>query len=214
MAPVRKKCTGQEPQAQPDQPGLPCAMGLRLLRALPGDRACCPRHRHRRRPRHQHRGVGTTRLDRPRYDVRPHPQGDAASPRGHRFPPQRPVTIAIRPSQCGRDGRKCEGDLPDGASGKIAAEWHDGQFVRRWDASGLGMQVRRKSVPSLQILRRVSRCYYLSVSGRPRVPASAPSQDPAALCRELSRPSNLIDQLRAWLVPSRLASRPALHPQP
>ncbi|WP_139031477.1 hypothetical protein [Bradyrhizobium sp. ORS 375] len=30
---------------------------------------------------------------------------DAASLRGHRSPPQRPVTIAMRPSQCGRDGR-------------------------------------------------------------------------------------------------------------
>ncbi|XUM23578.1 hypothetical protein ACRAVF_09870 [Bradyrhizobium oligotrophicum S58] len=36
---------------------------------------------------------------------------DAASPRGHRFPPQRPVTIAIRPSRCGRDTRDQTTDL-------------------------------------------------------------------------------------------------------
>ncbi len=88
-----------------NNPAFPAQWFERLLRALPGDRACCPRHRHRRRPRHQRRGVGTTRLDRPHDDVRPHLQGDAASPRGHRSPPQRPVTIAMRPSQCGRDSR-------------------------------------------------------------------------------------------------------------
>ena len=31
-----------EPQVQPRQPGLPCAMVLRLIRALPGDRAVLP----------------------------------------------------------------------------------------------------------------------------------------------------------------------------
>ncbi|CCE09429.1 hypothetical protein BRAS3843_320031 [Bradyrhizobium sp. STM 3843] len=36
VAPVREKCTGQEPQVQPDSTGLPCANGLRLIRALPG----------------------------------------------------------------------------------------------------------------------------------------------------------------------------------
>ena len=36
VAPVRKECTGQEPQVQPDRPGLPRAMVLRLLRSLPG----------------------------------------------------------------------------------------------------------------------------------------------------------------------------------
>jgi len=37
MAPVRKKCTGQEPQVRAGQSGLPCAMVLRLIRDLPGD---------------------------------------------------------------------------------------------------------------------------------------------------------------------------------
>ncbi len=100
-----------------NNPAFPARWFERLLRALPGDRACLPPSSGCRRPRHQHRGVGTTRLDRPRNDVRPHPKGDAASPRGHRSPPQRLVTIAMRPSQCGRDGGKCAGDLPDDPRG-------------------------------------------------------------------------------------------------
>ncbi len=46
MAPVRKECTGQEPQVRPRHPGLPCAMALRIIRDLPGDRLSCP-HRPR-----------------------------------------------------------------------------------------------------------------------------------------------------------------------
>ena len=42
----RKKCRRQVPQVWPNTPGPPCAMGLRLIRALPGDRLCCP-HRPR-----------------------------------------------------------------------------------------------------------------------------------------------------------------------
>src|SRR5262249_26099951 len=42
MAPVRKKCTGQEPQVQPDIPAFPARMVLRLIRDLPGDRAFLP----------------------------------------------------------------------------------------------------------------------------------------------------------------------------
>jgi hypothetical protein len=37
MAPVRKKCTGQEPQVWPVHPGLPCANGFTAYSALPGD---------------------------------------------------------------------------------------------------------------------------------------------------------------------------------
>jgi len=44
----RKKRRRQSPQVWPKQPGLPCTMGLRLIRALPGDRRSCPRHWHRR----------------------------------------------------------------------------------------------------------------------------------------------------------------------
>ena len=45
--PVRKKSTGKEPQVKAESSGLPCAMVLRFIRALPGDRPgtglVCPR---------------------------------------------------------------------------------------------------------------------------------------------------------------------------
>jgi hypothetical protein len=55
VAPVRKECTGQEPQVQPERPGLPRAMALRLLRSLPGAPGflvtvtCATPQRHRKR---------------------------------------------------------------------------------------------------------------------------------------------------------------------
>ena len=53
MAPVRKKCTGQEPQVKPEHPGLPCAVVYGFLRALPGDQTfvvtvACVMRKHRR----------------------------------------------------------------------------------------------------------------------------------------------------------------------
>ncbi len=45
----RKKSRRQSPQVGPKTPGLPCAMGLRLIRALLGDRLSCPHHPHARR---------------------------------------------------------------------------------------------------------------------------------------------------------------------
>jgi len=63
-----------EPQVRAETTGLPCANGLRLIRALPGDRRSCP-HRPcaRRAPRTwpQHREARTTRLHRPYRVVRP-----------------------------------------------------------------------------------------------------------------------------------------------
>src|SRR4051812_19177400 len=55
-----------EPQDQPDT-GLPCAMVLRLIRDLPGDRLSCPRVATTLNALrwHQHRDVRTTRLRRP-----------------------------------------------------------------------------------------------------------------------------------------------------
>src|SRR3569833_3496916 len=38
-----KKRRRQVPQVRPGYPDLPCAMVLRLIRALPGDRLSCPR---------------------------------------------------------------------------------------------------------------------------------------------------------------------------
>lgn len=39
----RKNSWRQSPQVWPNTPGLPCAMVLRFIRALPGDRLSCPR---------------------------------------------------------------------------------------------------------------------------------------------------------------------------
>ncbi len=65
MAPVRMKCTGQEPQVRPRHPGLPCATVLTLIRALLGDRLSCPHvatTRDARCARHQLRDARTTRF--------------------------------------------------------------------------------------------------------------------------------------------------------
>ncbi len=51
----------------------------------------------------QHRGARTTQLHVRKSLVRPHAQGHAASPRGHRIPASRLVTIAKRPLQARRD---------------------------------------------------------------------------------------------------------------
>jgi hypothetical protein len=63
-----------EPQVRAETTGLPCANGLRLIRALPGDRRSCP-HRPRAqralRTWPQHREARTTRLRRPYRVVRP-----------------------------------------------------------------------------------------------------------------------------------------------
>ena len=40
--PAEKECRRQSPQVRRGHPGPPCAMGLRIIRALPGDRACLP----------------------------------------------------------------------------------------------------------------------------------------------------------------------------
>ncbi|MGJ4901832.1 hypothetical protein ACQR0V_09685, partial [Bradyrhizobium sp. HKCCYLS2058] len=52
----------------------------------------------------QHRGARTTQLHVRKSLVRPHAQGHAAGPRGHRIPASRLVTIAKRPLQAKRDG--------------------------------------------------------------------------------------------------------------
>ncbi len=117
MAPVRMKCTGQEPQVRPRHPGLPCAMVLTLIRALPGDRLSCPHvttTRDARCARHQLRDARTTR-----FPVRVLPFvrelllrmiligscAPAAACRVHRIPLPTSVTIAIRPS-AERNGRR------------------------------------------------------------------------------------------------------------
>jgi hypothetical protein len=68
--------------------GLPCAMALRLIRALPRDRLSCPcLCTTLASARHQHRDARTTRLHRPARIVRPRDMR-AAIPTGHRIPPR------------------------------------------------------------------------------------------------------------------------------
>jgi hypothetical protein len=99
--PRAEKKHAAEPQVQPDTSGLPCAMVLRLIRALPGEtRLDC--HRHWRDAEH-HRRQGTC-IGAPG----PH---DFAVRRRRARPSQLPrpphptatfVTIAIRPSSAVR----------------------------------------------------------------------------------------------------------------
>ncbi len=97
MARLQKEKQAAVTTGLAEQPAFPARWVERLLRALPGDRACLPPSSGCRRPRHQRRGVGTTRLDRPLEVVRPHakralrPQAATASPA------PRSVTIAKRP---------------------------------------------------------------------------------------------------------------------
>ncbi len=117
-APVRKECTGQEPQVQPDLPGLPCAMVLRLLRTLPGDRRSCPRLRRRAEGtprRHQRRDARTMRLDRPRR--RRSSVGACPSITSH----PNAADDAQRPSSMRRDGDR-EPQIPIKRKSKICAD--------------------------------------------------------------------------------------------
>ncbi len=97
MARLQKEKQAAVTTGLAEQPAFPARWVERLLRALPGDRACLPPSSGCRRSRHQRRGVGTTRLDRPLKVVRPHakralrPQAATASPA------PRSVTIAKRP---------------------------------------------------------------------------------------------------------------------
>jgi len=74
--PCVKKCTGQEPQAWPMHPGLPCATVYGLYALSSVRRAFWPPSSARcgaSSPTwYQRRGIRTTRLRRPRRIVRPH----------------------------------------------------------------------------------------------------------------------------------------------
>jgi hypothetical protein len=99
--PCGKKCTGQEPQAWPIAPGLPCATvyGLYVLSSV--HRAFwppCVRQRINVAHGYQRRGIKTTRLHRPQKPVRRHGRNHAASSHVHRIPHPTFVTTAKRPS--------------------------------------------------------------------------------------------------------------------
>jgi hypothetical protein len=118
--------------------GIPCAMGLRIIRALPGDRLDCPRFATTRFAHcagRQHRGVRTTRLHRPRPSV---VAQQRLMNRGHRIPTSRIVTIARTPLRLRRDGADETTDL--GAESRIILEIGIGScnaFVRREHGRGL-----------------------------------------------------------------------------
>jgi hypothetical protein len=92
-----KKCRRQVPQVQPRHPGIPCAMVLTLIRALPRDRLDCPYHR-ATREHHRQLGISTgmpgphdfTSVTPSFVRVREH----AARLHVHRIPASRVVTIA------------------------------------------------------------------------------------------------------------------------
>ena len=77
--------------------GIPCAMVLTLIRALPGDRLDCPRLRQRAKARcagRQHRGARTTRLHVRVEVVRRHDLRSRCNPIRPSHPASRVVTIA------------------------------------------------------------------------------------------------------------------------
>jgi hypothetical protein len=136
--PANKECRRQVPQVKPNHPAFPARWAFRLLRALPGNRAClpptsarCPRHR-----RELDTSIGVSGPHDLTVCTLPfvHALARAATDCSHRLPTSRLVTTANRPSSSRRDGRKCAGDLPDGASPVAAANQHDGQFAHEGDA--------------------------------------------------------------------------------
>jgi len=91
MAPVRTRSTGQEPQVQPDEPSLPCAMVLTLISCSPWGPALLPPSpalvlSHHSQAWPQHREARTTRLHvridvvRPRDKATLQPDTSTASP--------------------------------------------------------------------------------------------------------------------------------------
>lgn len=97
MARLQKEKQAAVTTGLAEQPAFPARWVERLLRALPGDRACLPPSSGCRRPRHQRRGVGTTRLDRPHRTVRPHAKRALRPDAATASHAPRSVTIAKRP---------------------------------------------------------------------------------------------------------------------
>src|SRR5262245_32063321 len=101
VAPVREKCTGQEPQVQPDSTGLPRANGVTAYTYSP---RCAGLVSHRRRPAHRPSDLASA------SGCQDHTTSPSAAMPivlrksawhrdGHRIPRSTSVTIAKRPSQ-------------------------------------------------------------------------------------------------------------------
>jgi hypothetical protein len=117
MVRVQQKTHAAEPQDQPD-PGLPCAMVLRLIRDLPGDHAWLPPSSARRASVFANLAPASERQDHATSPSAPTPlvaQTLRPAMCVHRIPLPTSVTIASRPSSWVRDGRKHRCDLPDEA---------------------------------------------------------------------------------------------------
>ncbi len=113
MARLQKEKQAAVTTGLAEQPAFPARWVERLLRALPGDRACLPPSSGCRRPRHQRRGVGTTRLDRPlgvRSSAR---ETRTATPGGHRISRSTVRDDRETPLQRAGDGKEHRSDLPD-----------------------------------------------------------------------------------------------------
>jgi len=109
--------------------GIPCAMVLRLIRALPGDQALLSpssADRSANLAPAQGRQDHTTSPSASccSSDNTPRPSHPASNVRDDREAP-----LMRR-----RDAREDRFDLPDDARGKCATHWHDGQFAHGGDA--------------------------------------------------------------------------------
>src|SRR5262245_46711609 len=124
MVRVQQKSTRQNHRFSRKTSGLPCAMVLRLIRALPGDQALLS-------PSSTDRSHDLTPAQ-GRQDHTISPSASCCSshntPRpSHPAPNVRDDREAPLLVSAGRaDARS---DLPDNARGKVAPLWHDGQFA-------------------------------------------------------------------------------------
>ncbi len=142
-----------EPQVQPERPGPPCAMALRFIRSLPGDRLVC------------HRG-DNARITHVARTSASGGQDPATSPSAawrtsacrarcaisrpsHPTPTRRDVRE--RPFSMRRDGRKSPPDLPDGAR-----EFFFTEDLDRANQLGIARQIGRCALETGQT-RRVAK---------------------------------------------------------
>jgi len=102
MAPVRKECTGQEPQVWPSHPSLPCATVLRLIRDLLGAPGCLATVM----SRSFYSLIASVGATGPHDFAVRDSSARLARRRSHRIPLPTSVTIAIRPSPWRRDGER------------------------------------------------------------------------------------------------------------
>jgi hypothetical protein len=107
MAPVRIKCTGQEPQAQPDDPAFPARWRYGLYVISPGTGSFAPVTRD---ARHEHHGLdlSTGRPGPHDFAVRDHRARHRATVPVHRIPRSTSVTTRTSLYRAGMRGGKHE----------------------------------------------------------------------------------------------------------